>query len=81
MPAKVVACYDGDTFHAVVELEGTLWKFPCRMAGYDTPEMKPLKTKEGRETEKAKALAAKQALMSKVCSEISIATPLFIKID
>jgi endonuclease YncB( thermonuclease family) len=71
LPAKVVQCYDGDTFHAVVSLEGTLWKFACRVAGYDTPEMKPPKNKPDRDMEKARALKAKHALLTHVCSDIA----------
>lgn len=70
VPAKVVQCYDGDTFHAVISLEGTLWKFACRVSGYDTPEMKPPKNKPDRDVEKARALKAKQALLMHVCSDI-----------
>ena len=69
---KVVACYDGDTFHAVIHLMNGLMKFNCRMAGYDTPEMKPPANKPGRELEKQRALIAKQALLSKVCDGIDI---------
>jgi endonuclease YncB( thermonuclease family) len=69
--AKVVSCYDGDTFSAVIPLGEQLWKFNCRMAGYDTPEMKPPASKPGREIEKAKALKAKQALLSHVCDGIT----------
>ncbi len=73
LPAKVVACYDGDTFYAVIPVENQLWKFNCRMAGYDTPEMKPPANKPGREIEKARALKAKQALLSHVCSDVGLA--------
>lgn len=34
------------------------------MAGYDTPEMKPPKTKPDRDVEKARAIKAKQALLT-----------------
>ncbi len=64
LQGKVVACYDGDTFHAVLQTDFGLWKFACRMAGYDTPEMKPPKTKPDRDVEKARAVRAKQALLS-----------------
>lgn len=67
MQAKVVSCYDGDTFYAVLNLDGSLWKFNCRMAGYDTPEMKPAANKPGREIEKARAMKARQALIMHVC--------------
>jgi endonuclease YncB( thermonuclease family) len=69
---KVVACYDGDTFHAAIPFAGQLWKFPCRMAGYDTPEMKPPVSKPDRELEKARALRAKQALLSWVCDGVDV---------
>jgi endonuclease YncB( thermonuclease family) len=72
LPAKIVACYDGDTFYAVIPVESQLWKFNCRMAGYDTPEMKPPANKPGREIEKARALKAKQALLSQVCSDVGL---------
>ncbi len=70
LPAKIVSCYDGDTFYAVVPLEGTLWKFNCRVSGYDTPEMKPPKNKVDRDVEKARAVKAKQALLSHICSGV-----------
>ncbi len=68
MDAKVVACYDGDTMYAVIEFGGQLWKFNCRLDGYDTPEMKPPKNKVGREVEKERALKSKQALLSHLIS-------------
>ncbi len=68
LDAKVVACYDGDTFYAVIEIFGQLCKFNCRASGYDCPEMKPPKNKVGREIEKEKALRAKQAFLSHLIS-------------
>lgn len=70
LPAKVVNCYDGDTFHAVIQLENKFCKFVCRVVGYDTPEMKPPKNKPDRDVEKARALKAKQALLTHVCSGV-----------
>lgn len=71
-----MACYDGDTFHAVLQTDFGLWKFACRMAGYDTPEMKPPKTKPDRDMEKARAIKAKQALLSHlVDTPIHLGTP------
>lgn len=67
-PAKVVSCYDGDTFHAVIPFrEHEFLKFQCRMLGYDSPEMKPLKSAADRDVEKAQALRAKHALLSQLC--------------
>jgi endonuclease YncB( thermonuclease family) len=68
--AKVVSCYDGDTFEAVIELGGQLWKFDCRMNAYDAPEIKPLKTMLNREAEKQAAVRSKTALLSFVCDGV-----------
>jgi endonuclease YncB( thermonuclease family) len=38
--AKVVYVYDGDTVHLVIEVFGTLYKWKCRIAHIDTPELK-----------------------------------------
>jgi endonuclease YncB( thermonuclease family) len=72
LPAKVVACYDGDTFNAVLPLGETFWKFSCRMGGYDTPEMKPPKDKKDRDVEKARAIKAKQALLTHLCTSVTL---------
>jgi endonuclease YncB( thermonuclease family) len=74
-PAKVVSCYDGDTFEAVMAFDDKLWKFDCRMMGYDSPEIKPLKSVAGREAEKVAALRAKIALLSFVCDNIDVSRP------
>ncbi len=70
LQGKVVSCYDGDTFHAVLETAFGLWRFSCRMAGYDTPEMKPPKNKPDRDVEKARAVKSKHALLTKVANGI-----------
>jgi endonuclease YncB( thermonuclease family) len=74
--AKVVECYDGDTFKAVLPLGDALWKFDCRMAGYDTPEMKPPKSQIGREQEKMNAKIAKRALLSRVTNSVLLTSSL-----
>lgn len=38
--AKVVYVYDGDTVHLIIEVFGTLYKWKCRIAHIDTPELK-----------------------------------------
>ena len=38
--AKVVHVYDGDTIHVVLVVFNRLYKFKCRLAGLDTPELK-----------------------------------------
>ena len=68
--AKVVACHDGDSMYAVLPLGGQLWKFDCRMYGYDSPEMNPPTTKLNREDEKAAALRAKHALLAYVTDTV-----------
>jgi endonuclease YncB( thermonuclease family) len=52
---KIVEIYDGDTCKLVLHVHNGLQKFNCRLMGLDTPEMKPLKSKEHREEEIAKA--------------------------
>lgn len=44
--AKVVYVYDGDTVHLVIEVFGKLYKWKCRIAHIDTPE---LRTKDAHE--------------------------------
>lgn len=66
---KVVNVYDGDTCKIVIEMNGELVKFTCRMNGYDSPEMRPLKSKENREEEKALAKIAKTRLIELVMSD------------
>lgn len=63
--AKVVYIYDGDTCKLVCEypIKGKLVRYPCRMYGYDSPEMKPLKNDPNREQEKEAAVKAKDYLM------------------
>lgn len=68
VPCKVVNVYDGDTCKIVLELDGRLAKFNCRMAGYDTPEMRPPRDKPDRDKEIAAAKAAKARLIELVMS-------------
>lgn len=37
---KVISAYDGDSAHIAVCLYGAIYKLPCRMMMYDSPEMK-----------------------------------------
>jgi endonuclease YncB( thermonuclease family) len=64
--AKIVDYYDGDTVRVAFEYGGQLIQYKARMAGYDSPEMKPLKSNPNREAEKAAAIAARAALIGKV---------------
>ena len=44
--AKVVHVYDGDSVHLVIEVFGKLYKWKCRLAHVDTPELKTKNLKE-----------------------------------
>ena len=57
--AKPSNIYDGDTFSVIFEHNGNFIKYRCRCLGYDTPEMKPLKSNENRLIEKELAIKAK----------------------
>ena len=54
-----MSVYDGDTFTACFKYRGQIIKYRFRTFGYDSPEMKPLKSKPNREEEKAKAVIAR----------------------
>ena len=41
--AKVLKVYDGDTLWAAIYLERKVYRMKIRLAGIDTPEMKPPK--------------------------------------
>lgn len=60
--AKMVDIYDGDTLTLVFRYRGELQQHSCRMLGYDSPEMKPPKSKPNRQAEIEAAKAARQAL-------------------
>lgn len=64
--AKVVDYYDGDTVRVIFEFGGRILQYKARMAGYDSPEMKPLKTNPNREIEKAAAQEARASLIAKI---------------
>jgi endonuclease YncB( thermonuclease family) len=48
---KIVELYDGDTCKIILNNNGTLQKFSCRLLGLDTPEMKPSLIKPNRDQE------------------------------
>lgn len=58
--AKSCSVYDGDTFSVLFLYKGELIKYKCRCYGYDSPEMKPLLTKENRDEEIKLAKKAKE---------------------
>ena len=57
---KIVDVYDGDTFTGIFFYKNDKMKYKFRCYGYDSPEMKPLKTIPNRETIKKKAKESKQ---------------------
>lgn len=68
--AKVVDFYDGDTIRVVFEFGGELVQYKARLAGYDSPEMKPLKTSANRDAEKIAARAARASLAEKIADQL-----------
>ena len=60
--AKHCNIYDGDTFSIIFEYNNEIIKYRCRCLGYDSPEMKPLKSDENRLVEKDLAIKAKLRL-------------------
>ena len=63
--AKVLSCYDGDTFTIAVKIANNPYKFSCRLMGCDTPEMKAsaTKTQQEKEQQKLRAVTAKLELL------------------
>ena len=47
--ATVVKVYDGDTIHAVFEFKGTAFKWRCRIAHVDTPELRTKNEEEKKQ--------------------------------
>jgi endonuclease YncB( thermonuclease family) len=77
--AKVVKVYDGDTITVVLSIDrgASFFEHSVRMYGYDSPEIKPLKSKnyEGsrfanREAEISAAKLAKEYLSEKILNKI-----------
>ena len=64
---KVVELYDADTCKIILPVFGTFYKFTCRLAGIDTPEMKPKKDKLNRDNEILMAKKARNELLKLVC--------------
>lgn len=71
LTGKVVDIYDGDTCKIVLDLDGKLTKFSCRLLGINAPEIKPLKTKENREQEKSEAKKSRNRLFE-LCTNCSL---------
>ena len=63
---KVVDVYDGDTCKVCFSMDTGFYKFPVRMLGYNTHEMKQKKDDPNAATNKASAVAARDYLRSLV---------------
>tara|TARA_Y100000389_G_scaffold27418_1_gene23521 strand:- start:2938 stop:3390 length:453 start_codon:yes stop_codon:yes gene_type:complete len=70
LKCKPVHIYDGDTIHVIIILNNKPCKWKVRMLGYDSPEMKPLKSKENREDEIKRAKEARDALKSLIFNKV-----------
>ena len=62
--AKIVNIYDGDTCKAVFKFGDELYRWNIRMAGYDTPEMRPSRSDPNRDKEKEAAIKSRDYLKS-----------------
>lgn len=70
--AKIVSIYDGDTVRAVFFHGNQIVQYKIRMAGYDSPEMKPLKNIPNRDELIKKAKEAKAALSTKILNKVVV---------
>lgn len=66
---KVVDIYDGDTCRVVFNHNGVINKWNVRMQGYDSPEMRPSKSKPNRNEIKIKAKQSKEYLKSLIANK------------
>lgn len=67
---KVIDVYDGDTINIVFSMGGQIVHHKMRLAGIDTPEMKPLKTTPNRDAVIENAKKAKAYLESHILDKI-----------
>jgi endonuclease YncB( thermonuclease family) len=66
---KIIDVYDGDTCKMIIYIDNKFVKFHCRLLGIDTPEIKPLKSKENREDEIMRAKLCRNRLISLCCND------------
>ena len=69
-PVKITDIYDGDTITVGLLLGDTPYRFKLRLAGIDTPEMKPLLTTPNRDLHIQAAICARQFLDAQVGGRI-----------
>ena len=65
--AKVISVYDGDTIKALFPLNGVMYKWNCRLAGIDTPEIRTRNLKE-----KQYGYEVRDILRSKILNKIVV---------
>lgn len=61
---RAIDVYDGDTCKVLMNHRGQIDVWTIRMNGYDSPEMRPLKSNPNREKEKEAAKKAREALLT-----------------
>lgn len=66
---KIIEVYDGDTIKGLMNFRNKIDLWNIRMYGYDSPEMKPLKTKDNRDKEIELAKQSKKALENHVLNQ------------
>lgn len=69
--ARCVSVYDGDTFTVLFEYNNEIIKYKCRCYGYDSPEMKPLLSKENRDQEIKLAHKAKERFLELINKSVN----------
>lgn len=79
--AKIVDVYDGDTFTAIFKHRNEFIKYKFRTYGYDSPEMRPLKSKPDRDKEKLLAIQARDAFKTVTDWENSLITLEMLEFD
>jgi len=63
---KVISVYDGDSCKVIMPFKNQMYKWNVRLSGYDTPEMRPSKSKPNRDDEIKAAKEAKSFLISHI---------------
>ena len=64
-PSKIVGVHDGDTVNALIECNNSVFKFRCRLARIDSPELKSTD-----EEEKRHAILSRDMLSSLILNKI-----------
>jgi len=72
--AKVIKCYDGDTFYCIFKHDNKYQKFKVRMLHYNSPEIRPSRKKStnDRKMEKINAIKAKKKLEQLILNKIIV---------